>query len=98
MLTGKQKRYLRSLANQMEAVIQVGKGGVTDTVVSALDQALTARELVKVRVLNNCHDPAAQVGKELAEQAGAELVQQLGQKLTFFRVNPENPIHQLPGE
>lgn len=91
MLTGKQKSYLRSLANTLDSIIQVGKGGVTETVVTAVNQALTARELIKLTVLNNCQDPVDQVAQELARATKSELVQQLGKKIVLYRANPENP-------
>lgn len=91
MLTGKEKSYLRSLANTLEPIIQVGKGGVTETVVTAVNQALTARELVKLTVLNNCQDPVDLVAQELAKATNSELVQQLGKKIVLYRANPENP-------
>jgi RNA-binding protein len=98
MLTGKQKSHLRSMANTMDAIIQVGKGGATETVVTAVDQALTARELVKVRVLNNCLDPLDQVTADLAKETGSHLVQTMGKIVLLYRPNPENPVINLPGQ
>ncbi len=92
MLTGKQKSFLRSLANTMEPIIQVGKGGVTETVASAVDQALIARELVKISVLNNCLDPVDAVAQDLVKATDSELVQQLGKKILLYRHNPDNPV------
>ena len=96
MLTGKQKSYLRSLANTMEPIIQVGKGGVTETVASAVDQALVAREIVKVSVLNNCLDPVDIVAQDLIKATDSQLVQQLGKKIVLYRHNPDNPVIQFP--
>jgi len=92
MLTGKQKSFLRSLANTMEPIIQVGKGGVTETVSSAVDQALVARELVKITVLSNCLDSVDVVAQDLVTATHSELVQQLGKKIVLFRRNPDNPV------
>lgn len=97
MLTAKQKSYLRSRANTQEPIIQVGKGGVTDTVVTAVNQALTARELVKLTVLNNCQDPIELVAQELVRTTSSELIQQLGKKIVLYRVNPETPRIPFPG-
>jgi RNA-binding protein len=88
LLSGKQKSYLRSLANTLEPIIQVGKGGVTETVASATDQALVAREIVKISVLNNCLDPVDVVAQDL--------VQQVGRKIVLYRPNLENPVIQFP--
>lgn len=96
MVTGKQKSFLRSAANTLEPIIQVGKGGITDTVVNAVNQALTARELVKISVLNNCLDTVEDVAAGLVDATGSELVQQLGKKIVLYRHNPENPVYDLP--
>lgn len=87
---------MRSLANTLEPIIQVGKGGITATVVAAADQALTARELVKISVLNNCLDPVSEIASGLAEATGSVLVQQVGRKVVLYRPNPENPVISLP--
>ena len=63
MLTGKEKRFLRSLANTMEPIVQVGKAGVNESVLFSLQEALQARELVKVRVLKNCLDEVQDVAQ-----------------------------------
>lgn len=68
MLTGKEKRFLRSLANTMEPIVQVGKGSVNESVLFSLNEALEARELVKVRVLKNCLEEVDAVAQALAEQ------------------------------
>lgn len=96
MLTAKQKSYLRSLANTQEPIIQVGKGGVTETVVTAVNQALAARELVKLTVLNNCQDPVEFVAQELVRTTSSELIQQLGKKVVLYRANPETPRVRFP--
>lgn len=96
MLTGKQKSYLRSLANTQDSIIQVGKGGVTETVVTAVNQALTARELVKFTVLNNCQDAVDSVAKEMTQATKSELVQQVGKKIVIYRANPKDPKINLP--
>lgn len=98
MLTGKQKSYLRSMANTLEPIIQIGKGGVTETVVTAVSQALLARELVKVSVLNNCLQPVQEVAASLAQETGSELVQQVGKKILLYRLNSENPVINLPAK
>jgi len=85
------------MANTLEPIIQIGKGGVTDMVETAVDQALTARELVKVNVLNNCLDPAPEVALSLVQATDSELIQQMGNKIVLYRRNPDNPRINLPG-
>lgn len=98
MLSGKEKRYLRSLANTIDPVVQVGKASVNDSVLFSLNEALDARELVKVKVLKNCLDEVKDVAQELAEQSKAELVQVIGRNVVLYRPNPEKPLIKLPRE
>jgi len=96
VLTGKQKGYLRSMGNEMDPILQVGKGGIVETVVTQTDGALEARELIKCRVLqNNSEEPKA-VAAELAEKTGAELVQVIGRNFLLFRASKDKPVIDLP--
>ena len=96
MLSGKEKRYLRSLANTIDPVVQVGKASVNESVLFSLNEALEARELVKVKVLKNCLDEVKDVAQVLAEQGNAELVQVIGRNVVLYRPNPEKPGIELP--
>lgn len=96
MLTGKEKRYLRSLANTMDSIVQVGKGSVNDSVLFSLNEALEARELVKVKVLKNCLDEVDEVAEALAEQSNSELVQVIGRNVLLYRRNENKPVIELP--
>ncbi|MFW0967550.1 MAG: YhbY family RNA-binding protein [Thermacetogeniaceae bacterium] len=92
MLTGKQKRYLRSLANRMDPILQVGKSGISENLVCQLDDALTARELVKIRVLPQAPLSAGETAALLSERTGAELVQVIGRNAVFYRQGEEPEI------
>lgn len=96
LLSGKQKRYLRGLASTMDAVVQVGKNGVNDSVLFSLNEALTARELVKVKVLKNCLEEVAEVAEALAEASGAEIAQVIGRNVLLYRPHPQKPVIVLP--
>lgn len=96
MLSGKEKRYLRSLANTIDPVVQVGKASVNESVLFSLNEALEARELVKVKVLKNCLDEVKDVAQELADQSKSELVQVIGRNVVLYRPNPEKPGIALP--
>lgn len=96
MLTGKEKRFLRSLANTIEPIVQVGKGSVNESVLFSLNEALEARELVKVRVLKNCLEEVDAVAQALAEQSEAELVQVIGRNVLLYRRHPKKPVIELP--
>ena len=92
----KEKRYLRSLANTIDPVVQVGKASVNESVLFSLNEALEARELVKAKVLKNCLDEVKDVAQELADQSNAELVQVIGRNVVLYRRNPEKPMIELP--
>lgn len=85
MLTSKQRSYLRSLANTVEPIFQVGKGGVGDNLIRQFNDALEARELVKATVLKNAEVDVREICEEIAEQTGAEVVQVIGSKFVLYR-------------
>lgn len=96
MLTGKQKRHLRAMGNEMDPILQVGKGGITEAVVTQTDETLEARELIKCRVLQNCLEEPKTVAEELAEKAQADLVQVIGRNFLLFRPSKNKPVIVLP--
>ncbi|SFL68673.1 ribosome assembly RNA-binding protein YhbY [Pelosinus propionicus] len=89
-LTGKQKRYLRSLGSTMDPVVQIGKTGLSGSLLDSTKDALIARELIKVRVLQNCSDAPKEVITQLAEAADAQLVQVIGRNGLLYKRN-RNP-------
>ncbi len=95
MLTSKQRSYLRSLGNEMEPILIIGKGGVTDNVVEQLDQALTARELVKVRVLPHTEFDVKEIGESLTCETVSEIVQIIGRNILFYRTPPKNAVKKI---
>ncbi len=96
MLTGKQKRYLRSLGMELVPIIQLGKGGIGENLLNQVEDALEARELIKGRVLNNCLEEPKEIAGELASQAGAELVQVIGRNFLLYRRAKEKPVIEMP--
>ncbi|MCY8755074.1 ribosome assembly RNA-binding protein YhbY [Bacillus haynesii] len=96
MLTGKQKRYLRREAHHLSPIFQVGKGGVNDNMIKQISEALEARELIKVSVLQNCEQPKEEVAEALAGGAGAELVQTIGNTIVLYKESKENKKIELP--
>jgi RNA-binding protein len=93
MLTGKQRSYLKALANSVDSIMQIGKGGITDSVLKQIDDALNARELIKVSVLKNSMLDAKSVANEVAESLGAEYVQSIGSKFVLYRESREKKIN-----
>jgi RNA-binding protein len=96
MLSGKQRSYLRSKGNQMDPIVQIGKDGITSNLVQQTDETLEARELIKVRILNNSLYTAREAAEELAKECGAEIVQVIGNVCLIYRGNEENPRYNLP--
>ena len=84
-MTSKQRAYLKGLAMKMEQIMQLGKGSVTPENTAAVDEALAARELIKISVLQNCLDDPRQMAEVLAERTHAQVVQVIGRKIVLYR-------------
>ncbi len=95
-MTGKQRSYLKSLANTLRPQLQIGKGGLTDEVFEQLEVLLEHEELVKLTVLQNSPVEAKEIVEEVLSRTGAEFVSQLGKKLTIYRPSEEEPTIVLP--
>lgn len=95
-LTNKQKKYLRSLGMTMEPVVPVGKEGVTPAVVNSANEAIEKRELIKVRVLQNCPEDIEAAISTLAERTDADLVQIIGRNGILWRRNFKKPKIEFP--
>ena len=91
MLTSKQRAYLRGLANTLEPVFIIGKGGFTDGMIKELNDVLEARELIKVKILNNSLESPREVGHTVAERLDADVVQVIGNKFVLYREPLEKP-------
>jgi RNA-binding protein len=95
-LSGKQRRHLRALGHHLDPLVQLGKLGLTDGIVSALDAALEQHELVKVRVGTECPEDRHEVAKKLPPLVRAELGQVLGRTMLLYRRNPKEQKISLP--
>ena len=91
MLTSKQRAYLRSMAAMYDTIFQVGKGGITESVVESVNAALKARELVKGNVLENSMLTAREACDALCEACGADGVQCIGTKFVLYKRNDKDP-------
>ena len=85
MLTSKQRAQLRSMASNMDTIMQVGKSGVTEPMIKTVSDALEARELIKMRVLENSGEAVRDVAEQLAEATGSEVVAVIGKCLILYR-------------
>ncbi len=95
-MTSKQRAYLRGLANSLEAIVHVGKGGMSDTIVKQADDALTARELIKGKVLETAPESARDAAEALAQATNAAVVQVIGRTFVLYRQSPDEPKIVLP--
>jgi len=95
-MRGKDRAELRAEAHHLRATVHVGHHGITETLLQSLDEALEARELVKVQVERNAPQPVKEVAGELAEQVDAEVIQVIGRKTTLYRHNPK--LHRKPDD
>jgi RNA-binding protein len=98
MLTSKQRAYLRGLANTLETILIVGKGEITDNIIMQADTALTARELIKGKRLENSSYTSRECAELIAESCKADVVQVIGSKFVLYRPNPDEPVITLPKE
>lgn len=96
MLTGKQRRHLRALAHPMKPIVQIGKDGIDDGLVAAVDQALADHELVKVKVGEASSLDRHTAAGELALRTHSEVAQVLGNIVLLYRPDPDEPTIQLP--
>ncbi|TWT26210.1 ribosome assembly RNA-binding protein YhbY [Planomicrobium sp. CPCC 101110] len=96
MLTSKQKSFLRSEAHHIDPIFQVGKGGVSGTMLRQIEEALEKRELIKVSILQNNEDDKNEVAKALAEGTFAELVQLIGHTVILYKPSVNHKRIELP--
>ena len=93
MITTKQRAELRGLANNLDDLFQIGKGGISDTVIAQVEEALVARELIKIKILLETSPVTPrEAAIELAEKTNSDIVQVIGGKIVLFRRNPKKPI------
>lgn len=95
MITGKQRAYLRSLANKVPALYQVGKDGINENMIELINNALEARELIKVHVLDNAFMSAREVSDQLADATNSNVVQVIGNKFVLYKESKENKKIEL---
>ena len=88
-MTSKERARLKSLASTADTIVQIGKSGITESVIASVDTALSARELVKGKVLESSMLTAAEACALFAERLGAEPVQAIGTKFVLYRKKPE---------
>lgn len=88
-MTSKQRAYLKSLAMTMDPIFQVGKSSVTPELTAAIEEVLTARELIKLSVLQNCADSPQDIAVLIADRTRSQVVQVIGKKIVLYRENKD---------
>ncbi len=83
------------MANTMNAIIRIGKEGITERVLKQIDEALTARELIKITLEKNCDKNPKEAMAYICEKLNAEPVQVIGRKIVIYRMSEENPRIQI---
>lgn len=96
MITSKQRSYLRSLANTMEPIFQLGKGGIEESFLKQVDEAIEVRELIKIHVLNNSGLEPREASDYICRELGCEGIQTIGSKIVIYRRSQKKPKIELP--
>lgn len=96
MLSSKQRAFLRGLANQIDTIIMVGKGGLSEQIINQADTALTARELIKGKVLETAELSPREYAEQISKATNSDVVQVIGTKFVLFRKNNKEPKIELP--
>lgn len=96
MLTGKQKRYLRSIAHNLDPIFQIGKSGINENMIAQIDDTLENRELIKIHVLQNNFDDKNEIAVALSNATKSEVVQVIGSMIVIYRESVDNKEITLP--
>lgn len=94
-MNSRQRAYLKSAAMTMDAIFQIGKAGVTPELTKGVDEALEARELIKINMLKSCLDDPKTAAVMLSERTRSQVVQVIGRKIVLFRQAKENSRFEL---
>ncbi len=95
-MTSKQRAYLRGLANNLQPIFQIGKSGTSDNLIKQVDDALEARELIKISVLETAPDSVRSLSEEIALATKSICVQTVGSKITLYRARKKDSKIVLP--
>ncbi|KYH28548.1 MULTISPECIES: ribosome assembly RNA-binding protein YhbY [Clostridium] len=96
MISSKQRSYLRGLANTIQPIFQVGKNGIDEAFLKQVEDALEARELIKIKVLNNSEYTAREASDEICEKLNCEGIQAIGNILVLYKKSKNKPKIELP--
>lgn len=92
MLSSKERAFLRGIANKTPSIFQVGKSGITPELTQSIDNALEARELVKINILDNCMEDTKSVAEIVSERTKSDVVQIIGNRIVFYRKSKKKRV------
>ena len=95
-MTSKQRAYLKSLAMKIDPIFRIGKDSISPELIEGVREAIDARELIKIAVLQNCRDDPKEVAQTLAERTRSEVVQVIGKKIVLYKESRDHKKIQLP--
>ncbi|MDD4370898.1 MAG: ribosome assembly RNA-binding protein YhbY [Anaerostipes sp.] len=95
-MTSKQRAYLKSLAMKIQPVFNVGKGSLSPELIEGIREAIDARELIKISVLQNCNDDANELANMIAERTRSQVVQVIGKKIVLYKESRDHKKIELP--
>ena len=95
MLNSKQRKFLTAKANSVKPIYNVGKSSLTPEIVKGIDEALEARELIKVSILKNCMDDPKEIAEIISERTHSDVVRIIGKKIILYR-DAKKPVIELP--
>ncbi len=95
MLNSRQRAQLRAMANTMETILQIGKNGINDNTVKQVEDALEARELIKLRILESCPTDVRQTADSLAKAVEADVVQVIGTRFILYKESENDKTIKL---
>lgn len=96
MITGKQRAYLRSLAQKITPIFQIGKNGIEEAFLVQIEQALEKRELIKIKVLENSGMETREASDIICSKIGCEGIQAIGNKIVLYKRSENKPKIELP--
>lgn len=94
-LTSKRRAYLRKKAHDLDALVRIGKEGVTDNLIQSILDAIESRELIKVKILQNCEEEKMKIMEQLSQCKEFEVVGIIGRTIILFKENKDKPVISL---
>lgn len=91
MINSKQRKILKKISHSYKPIINIGKGGISENTIKQIDESLTSRELIKIKILNNNLDDRDFIIDSILENTGADFVRYMGNILTIYRPS-ENKV------